>query len=164
MFKRIIQRISQLFTARQLATTSHDGSHPPETWPHQRSSGGGLTTGCGSQTQRPARSFPSPRLRVNADSPSQRRDEAPFHHSATRLLRDGHLQIGITGFHDSAFSVSIMGRDIKGLKKFYAEAAPGELAALINSSGLVEIFVFKQSARTILTATRGEVVRISLNK
>jgi len=110
MFKRIIQGISQLFTARQLATTSHDGTHPPETWPRQRSSGGGVATGCGSQTQRPPSSFPSPRLRVNADGSPHRRDEAPRHHSATQLLRDGHLQIGITGFNDSAFSVSIMGR------------------------------------------------------
>jgi hypothetical protein len=47
---------------------------------------------------------------VNADSPFQRRDKASFHHSATQLLRDGHLQIGITGFNDSAFNVSIMGR------------------------------------------------------
>lgn len=76
-----------------------------------------------------------------------------------------HIQMLSAEGSDLGFlNVSIMGRDIKGLRKFYAEAAPDELAALINSSGLVEIFVFKQSARTILTATRGEVVRISLNK
>jgi S-adenosylmethionine hydrolase len=63
-----------------------------------------------------------------------------------------------------SLNVGIVGREIKGLKKFYAEAAPGEPAALINSSGLVEIFVFKQNARTVLSAKRGEVVRVSVSK
>ncbi|HUL00185.1 MAG TPA: SAM-dependent chlorinase/fluorinase [Nitrospirota bacterium] len=61
-----------------------------------------------------------------------------------------------------AVSISVGGREIKGLKKFYAEAAPGEPSAIINSDGVVEIFVFKQSARTILSGKRGEIVRLSI--
>lgn len=144
MFKRIIQGISQLFTARQLATTSHDRAHPPETRPRQRSSGGGVATGCGSQTQRPPNSFPSPRLRVNADSPSQRWDEAPCHHSATRLLQDGHLQIGITGSNDSAFSVSIMGR----------HAAPHLAAAISDLPCRVKMVAERNIADGLLAALR----------
>ena len=33
-----------------------------------------------------------------------------YRHNAERLLRDGHLRIGITGFNDTAFDVSIMSR------------------------------------------------------
>src|SRR5574337_962474 len=38
--------------------------------------------------------------------------------------------------------VTICGKEIKGLKKFYAEAPAGAPAALINSSGALEIFLF----------------------
>jgi S-adenosylmethionine hydrolase len=55
-----------------------------------------------------------------------------------------------------------MGKEIKGLKNYYAESAPGELSAIFNSSGALEIFMFKQNARTALSAKRGEVVRISM--
>ncbi len=64
----------------------------------------------------------------------------------------------------SSLGVTVVGREIKGLKKFYAESAPGEASALINSSGFVEIFVFKQNARAVLSSKRGEVVRVSVNK
>lgn len=57
-------------------------------------------------------------------------------------------------------SVNVIGKEIKGLKKYYAEAAPGELGAVINSSGTLEIFLFKQNARTSLSAKRGEAVRL----
>ena len=59
-------------------------------------------------------------------------------------------------------SVTIAGREIKGLKKFYAEAHPGEPGAIINSSGALEIFMFKQNARTTLSVKRGEVVRLTM--
>jgi S-adenosyl-L-methionine hydrolase (adenosine-forming) len=57
-------------------------------------------------------------------------------------------------------SVSVAGKEIKGLKKFYAEAAAGEPGAIINSSGALEIFMFKQNARAALSVKRGEVVRV----
>ncbi len=59
-------------------------------------------------------------------------------------------------------TVSLGGRQIKGLKKFYAEAAPGEPSAIFNSSGYLEIFLFKQNARTALSLKRGEPVRLIL--
>ncbi len=59
-------------------------------------------------------------------------------------------------------SVNIVGREIKGLRKFYAEAAPGEPAAIINSSGYLEVFLFKQNARTALSIKRGEAVNLVL--
>lgn len=57
---------------------------------------------------------------------------------------------------------AIAGKEIKDFKKFYAEAAPGEPGAIINSSGFLEIFLFKQNARTALAVKRGEAVRFSL--
>ncbi len=59
-------------------------------------------------------------------------------------------------------SVTLVGKEIKGLKPFYAAAAPGELAALANSSGYLEIFMFKQNARTALSLKRGEAVKLSI--
>jgi S-adenosylmethionine hydrolase len=56
-------------------------------------------------------------------------------------------------------SVGFSGKEIKGLKKYYAEAAPGAPGAIINSSGVLEIFMFKQNARTALSVKRGEAVR-----
>jgi S-adenosylmethionine hydrolase len=64
----------------------------------------------------------------------------------------------------TAASVSIGAKSIKGLKKFYAEAAPGEASAIINSSGALEIFIFKQNARTTLSLKRGEAVRFVVSK
>jgi len=58
-----------------------------------------------------------------------------------------------------AVSVDVAGKEIKGLKTFYAEAAPGEPGAIINSSGHLEIFLFKQNARTALSIKRGDVIR-----
>jgi S-adenosylmethionine hydrolase len=59
-------------------------------------------------------------------------------------------------------SVNIMSKEIKGIKKYYAEATPGETGALINSSGALELFVFKQNARTMLSVKRGESVRLTI--
>jgi S-adenosylmethionine hydrolase len=63
-----------------------------------------------------------------------------------------------------AVTVTIGAKEIRGLKKYYAEAAPGEAGAIINSDGFLEIFLFRQNARTTLTVKRGETVRISLIK
>jgi S-adenosylmethionine hydrolase len=60
-------------------------------------------------------------------------------------------------------AVTVTGKEIKGLRKFYAEAAPGEPAAIINSSGHLEIFLFRQNARTSLAIKRGETVRLTLH-
>jgi len=59
-------------------------------------------------------------------------------------------------------SITAAGKEVKGLKRFYAEAAPGEPGAIINSSGYLEIFMFKQNARTSLSLKRGEAVRVVL--
>lgn len=56
--------------------------------------------------------------------------------------------------------IQVAGKEIKGLKKFYAEAAPGEPGAIINSSGHLEIFLFKQNARAALGSKRGELVKL----
>ena len=61
-------------------------------------------------------------------------------------------------------TVNVVGKTIKGLKKYYAEASPGEPGAIINSSSALEIFMFKQNARTALSVKRGELVRLTINK
>lgn len=57
-------------------------------------------------------------------------------------------------------SVHLAGREISGLKRFYAEATAGEASAIINSSGYLEVFVYKQNARNALSVKRGDIVRL----
>lgn len=64
----------------------------------------------------------------------------------------------------NAAVVTLAGKEIKGLRKFYAEAAPGAPGAIFNSSGALEVFLFKQNARTVLSVKRGEAVRLTLAK
>jgi len=63
---------------------------------------------------------------------------------------------------NSPVTVTIGGKTIPGIKKFYAEAPPGQPGALINSDGHLEIFLFRQNARQALSAKRGEPVRFSI--
>ncbi|HUI45762.1 MAG TPA: SAM-dependent chlorinase/fluorinase [Nitrospirota bacterium] len=63
-----------------------------------------------------------------------------------------------------ASSVMIGGKEIKGLKKYYAESTPGTPGAIINSSGALEIFLYKQNARTNLSVKRGETVRFTITR
>jgi S-adenosyl-L-methionine hydrolase (adenosine-forming) len=58
--------------------------------------------------------------------------------------------------------VQIAGKEIKGLKNYYAESAPGVPGAIMNSSGSLEVFLFKQNARAALSVKRGEAVRLSV--
>jgi len=68
------------------------------------------------------------------------------------------------GSNPDASSVIIAGKEIKGLKKYYAESAPGTPGAIINSSGALEIFLYKQNARTNLSIKRGEAVRFTITR
>ncbi len=70
------------------------------------------------------------------------------------LLPEGEGTVAVT--------VTVGAREIKGLKRFYAESNPGEPGAIINSSGFLEIFVYKQNARSALSIKRGDAVRLML--
>jgi len=63
----------------------------------------------------------------------------------------------------STATIAVAGKEIKGLKKYYAEAAPGEPGAIVNSSGALEVFLYRQNARATLAIKRGEVVRLLLS-
>ena len=58
--------------------------------------------------------------------------------------------------------IAVGATEIKGLKKFYGEAAPGEPGAILNSNGHLEIFLYRQNARTSLSLKRGDVIRVTL--
>jgi len=70
------------------------------------------------------------------------------------LLPEGEGTVAVT--------VTVGTKEIKGLKRFYAEATPGEAGAIINSSGFLELFVYKQNARAALSVKRGDAVRLML--
>lgn len=65
------------------------------------------------------------------------------------------------GGSSEAVTITVAGKTIKGVKKFYAEAAPGTPGAVVNSGGQLEIFLFRQNARTALGIKRGEAVKIT---
>jgi hypothetical protein len=69
------------------------------------------------------------------------------------LLPEGGSAAGVT--------ITVAGKELKGIKRFYAEAAPGAPGAVINSGGLLEIFLYRQNARAALGIKRGEAVRLT---
>jgi len=111
---------------------------------------------------------------VKLNVPSTKRTDAGIEGHVVHVDRFGNLITNITykdvqslasGEVDTGMAVvTVGGKEIKGLKRFYAEAAPGEPGAIINSNGHLEIFLFRQNARTALAIKRGEAVRCSLKK
>jgi S-adenosylmethionine hydrolase len=85
-----------------------------------------------------------------------------FGNAITNITYDDINALVSEGADQSAMSIAIVGKEIKGLKKYYAEAAPGEPGAVINSSGYLEIFLFKQNARSVLSIKRGETAKLML--
>jgi S-adenosylmethionine hydrolase len=110
---------------------------------------------------------------VKLNVPVVKRTENSIDGHAVHADRFGNIITNITykdlqslipdGGKLGAVSVTFMGNEIKGMKKFYAEAASGEPGAIINSSGNLEIFLYRQNARTVLSIKRGEAVRLTVH-
>jgi S-adenosylmethionine hydrolase len=110
---------------------------------------------------------------VKLNIPVVKRTEISIDGHAVHADRFGNIITNITykdlqslipdGGKLGAVLVTFMGKEIKGMKKFYAEAAPGEPGAIINSSGNLEIFLYRQNARTVLSIKRGESVRLTVH-
>ncbi len=109
---------------------------------------------------------------VKLNVPSARRAENAIDGHVVHIDRFGNLITNIT-FQDlkpvlgeaaesAGVTVTVGGREIQGLKKFYAEAAQGQPGAIINSNGHLEVFLFRQNARTALSVKRGESVRVTV--
>lgn len=60
--------------------------------------------------------------------------------------------------------VKVGGREIPGLSAFYAEVEEGGLGALIGSTGHLEVFVHRGSAKELLQAGRGTQVVIMVRQ
>ena len=60
----------------------------------------------------------------------------------------------------SAWSVEILGREVRGIVRTYGERPPGELVALIGSTDRVEVAVVNGDAARLLPAGRGTPVRL----
>ncbi len=56
--------------------------------------------------------------------------------------------------------IHLGGRDVHGLCASYSECAPGNLGALHNSWGMIEVFTPQQSAAAMLDVGPGEPVRV----
>jgi S-adenosylmethionine hydrolase len=110
---------------------------------------------------------------VKLNVPVPKRTDAGLDGHVVHIDRFGNLITNITlkdlesfipeGGQLGPVTVLAGGRQIAGLKKFYAEAKPGEPGALFNSNGHLEIFLFRQNARAALTIKRGEAVRLAVN-
>lgn len=66
------------------------------------------------------------------------------------------------GGGNAVVTITLGGKTIRGLKKYYGEATPGQPGALINSNGHLEVFLFRQNARQALAVKRGEVVHLAV--
>ena len=109
MLNRIVQGITQLLRNRRTSTRNGDSNHSTEPKPTRDAMGGEAEK----QTNRsaPVSAAPLADSRRNGNGPSHRWDRnEPGYHQNSRLLRDGRLQIGITGFNDTAFTVKILAR------------------------------------------------------
>ncbi|HET6980137.1 MAG TPA: SAM-dependent chlorinase/fluorinase [Pyrinomonadaceae bacterium] len=78
-----------------------------------------------------------------------------------RIIHIDHFGNCVTNITRETYtgkSLTINGKTISGLRKFYGEANPGELFAIWGSAGFLEISVNGGSAAQILGATRGDTV------
>jgi S-adenosyl-L-methionine hydrolase (adenosine-forming) len=96
---------------------------------------------------------------------SKRRKDGSLEGQVIHIDRFGNLITNITRrdlapwLLDGKSAVfTIKGKTIEGFKLFYAEATPGELAAIINSDDHLEIYCDQQSARSFLDAGPDEQV------
>ena len=69
---------------------------------------------------------------------------------------------GLWDKRDRGIKITIRGRVISVIRDFYAAAAPGELLAIINSRGFVEIAVNQGDAAVNLKAGPGETVVLEM--
>jgi len=59
--------------------------------------------------------------------------------------------------------IRIAGREIDGLSASYGQRSPGDLVALVDSEGYVEVAVVNGSAANVLGAKLGDVVEVILS-
>lgn len=106
----MIEGISALITGQRPVTPTDAPVHPA-CMPLNRFSSreAKVHSSCGpaGRTERPARGRDR---KPTGHNGSQSRGEHSSRHIPTRLLQDGRLQIGIAGFHDTAFAVEILQR------------------------------------------------------
>jgi len=133
MFKRFIQQITRLFGSQNVAYSRNPNPNiPTNTVRHSLSYADASVRG----SRRP---FP-----VTDNARFRRRElDLGYRHSATKLLRDGHLQIAVIGFNDNAFSISPMTRhDSPGLELAVSELT-GQIKPLPQrniAAGLLSAF------------------------
>jgi S-adenosylmethionine hydrolase len=109
---------------------------------------------------------------IKLNVPTAKRTERTIDGHVVHIDRFGNLITNITAKDlqpllgeagaTSAVSVSLGGREVEGLKKFYAESPPGQPGAIVNSSGHLEIFLYRQNARQALAVKRGAAVRVTV--
>lgn len=84
-----------------------------------------------------------------------------FGNLITNITRDELKPVFSTG---KGVIIWIGDGKINGLKQYYGEARPGELAALMNSDGQLEIFVRESSAKNKTAVKIGEKVKVGWAK
>ena len=85
--------------------------------------------------------------------------------SACRSLRqrgDQHSRRGVSAYRATAFEVAVGFRTVEKLARSYAEMPPGELFAIVGSSGYLEISANQDSAAKILGCETGAPVELRL--
>jgi S-adenosylmethionine hydrolase len=69
----------------------------------------------------------------------------------------------LAGAGGAVTKAALKGREIP-LRQFYSEAAEGEVSCLINSSGFLEVFLYKGSAAVSVPVSLGDTVEISASR
>jgi S-adenosyl-L-methionine hydrolase (adenosine-forming) len=74
-------------------------------------------------------------------------------------IAEGTLR-SFLGLDERAFTLVLGDHTIRSLSTHYAEARPGELLALVGSSGLIEVAAREASASRLLAAEVGRAIRV----
>lgn len=103
MIKRFIHRITRWFANRTTTTPGNPGLNGISNLT------GNAVRNTGSSMNEPYSQHNRFHRPLNGEL-NHRKSDTGYHHSASRLLRDGHLRVAIQGFNDTAFDVSLMSR------------------------------------------------------
>lgn len=103
---------------------------------------------------------------VLLDLPEPQQIEGGWHGIITRIDHFGNLESNIDGVllqHYEEVEVIVGGVVIRGLVKTFGEARPGDLVAMIDSSGVIGVSVVNDSAARVLGVRQGDAFTVKVS-
>lgn len=83
-----------------------------------------------------------------------------FGNIITNISQEIINDLGQKGISPASLSISICGIEITGINKYYGELIAGELGAIINSFGFLEIYAYRGNAAKLLNVRKGDIMEV----